>query len=236
MKVLIIIPAFNEEANIETLINEIHSLNIDNLDYIVINDCSTDNTEYILKKIDANFISLPLNLGIGGGVQTGYIYAKNNNYDIAIQIDGDGQHDVNFISDIIKNIENYSADVVIGSRFIEKQGFQSSIYRRLGIIFLSKLIHIIAGVRVKDVTSGYRAVNKRMIHILAYDYAQDYPEPEALVTCILHGARICEFPMTMRERIGGESSISGFKSIYYMLKVSMALILQRLILSKGRKL
>lgn len=156
-------------------------------------------------------------------------------YDIAIQFDGDGQHDARYLEDLIAPIESGQADVVIGSRFIEKEGFQSTGLRRLGINFLSGLIHILCGVKVRDVTSGMRAVNRRMIEQFAADYAQDYPEPEAILTAGLAGAKITEVPVQMRERQGGESSINPVRSVYYMIKVSLALILFRFTRGKGRK-
>lgn len=232
MKTLIIIPAYNEAENLVNLINNINK-NCLFADYLVINDCSNDATEELLKKMSANYMSNPVNLGIGGTVQEGYVYALKNGYDIAIQVDGDGQHDISYLKDMVKPIESGEADIVIGSRFIEKQGFQSSAGRRLGIRFLSGLIKICTGINVKDVTSGFRAVNRRFIEIYANDYPQDYPEPEAIVTGVMQGGRISEVPVVMRERSGGKSSINLWKSVYYMIKVSMAIIICRI--SFGRK-
>lgn len=155
-------------------------------------------------------------------------------YDIAIQFDGDGQHDASYIKDLIAPIESGQADVVIGSRFIEKQGFQSSVMRRMGINFLSGLIKLLCGVKVKDVTSGMRAVNKKMIREFARNYAQDYPEPEAILAAGLMDARIVEVPVCMHERQNGVSSINAFKSVYYMIKVSLALIIERLTAKRRR--
>lgn len=227
MKVLIIIPAYNEEANIEQVVENLR-LNCPQYDYIVVNDCSTDNTEEILLKNHIAHVILPVNLGIGGGVQTGYRYALEHNYDIAIQFDGDGQHDATYLRDLVTPIENGQADIVIGSRFIVKEGFQSSAFRRIGINFLSGLIYILSGVNIKDVTSGMRAVNCKMIREYSKNYAQDYPEPEAILNAGLMRARVLEVPVQMRERQGGSSSISPLKSVYYMTKVSMALLLSRI--------
>lgn len=227
MKTLLIIPAYNESENIAGLINEI-SANYSQYDYVVINDCSTDQTPNILSAAKASYINLPVNLGIGGGVQTGYRYALEHGYEIAVQIDGDGQHDPKYIKDVIAPIENGQADVVIGSRFIEKEGFQSSVSRRLGINLLSALIRVLCGVHVRDVTSGMRAVNQTLIAEYASNYAQDYPEPEALLTAGIMRARVMEVPVQMRERQGGTSSINAFRSIYYMIKVSIALVLARM--------
>ncbi len=227
MKILIIIPAYNEADNIELLLKKIKEL-CPFADYLVVNDCSKDNSEDILEKCGANYMSNPVNLGIGGTVQGGYVYAMKYEYDIAIQVDGDGQHDISYLKSMTEPIENGEADIVIGSRFIEKQGFQSSAGRRFGINFLSLLIKFCTGVRVKDVTSGFRAVNRRFIEIYANDYPQDYPEPEAIVAGVMHGGKIREIPVMMKERAGGTSSINIWKSIYYMIKVSLAIIVCRI--------
>lgn len=226
MKVLVIIPAYNEQENILNTISDIRHY-CPEADYVVVNDCSKDDTEKLLREKDTNYLSLPCNLGIGGGVQTGYLYADENGYDIAIQFDGDGQHDARFLRDLIAPIEANKADITIGSRFIKKEGFQSSGLRRMGIGFLSGLIKLLCGIRVNDVTSGMRAVNRCFIEEYAKSYAQDYPEPEAIIAAAMHGARIVEIPVMMRERQGGKSSINPMRSIYYMIKVSLALILAR---------
>ena len=233
MKTILIIPAYNEQDNIVNTILDIKR-NADNVDYVVINDCSTDATKSVLKAKKANYLDLPVNLGIGGGVQAGYLYALEHGYDIAIQFDGDGQHDAAYIKDLIAPIESGQADVVIGSRFIQKEGFQSSFMRRLGIKFLSKLIYILCGVQVSDVTSGMRAVNKKMIREFSNNYAQDYPEPEAILASGLLGARIVEVPVRMHERQNGVSSINTLKTIYYMIKVTLALVIGRLTARKER--
>lgn len=227
MKTLIMIPAYNEQECIMQTITDIQN-NAPGVDFVVINDCSTDDTRKILKENNANFLDLPTNLGIGGGVQTGYRYAMENGYDIAIQFDGDGQHMAAYIKDLIAPIESGQADVTIGSRFVEKEGFQSTVLRRVGIGFLSGLIQLLCGVKVNDVTSGMRAANKKMIALFASNYAQDYPEPEAILASGLYGARIVEIPVQMRERQGGVSSINPGRSVYYMIKVSLALMLTRL--------
>lgn len=226
MKILIIVPAYNESGNIENVIAKLNKEN-DYIDYLIINDCSTDNTKKILIKQKVDFLNLPVNLGIGGAVQAGYLYALEHDYDIALQMDGDGQHNPEYIHTLIEPIFSDTADIVIGSRFINKEGFQSSSVRRLGIHFLSRLIQVICKTKIYDVTSGFRAVNRKGISLYAHDYAQDYPEPEAIVTATMHGLRITEVPVVMNERIGGTSSIAGLKSIYYMIKVSLAIIITR---------
>lgn len=224
MRVLIIIPAYNEEDSILNVIENLKSTNKD-VDYVVVNDCSKDATRRILLENHMNHISLPQNLGIGGAVQSGYIYARDNGYDIAIQMDGDGQHPAEEISKLIEPILSGEADMVVGSRFVTRDGFQSTALRRFGIKFLSGLIKMRIHKRVYDVTSGFRAVNKSGIELFASNYAQDYPEPESLITAAKSGLRIKEVPVVMKERQGGVSSISSFKSVYYMIKVSLAILL-----------
>lgn len=228
-KVLVIIPAYNESENINDVITKLEeTLPGDDycVDYVVVNDCSRDNTLAVLRESKRNYVSLPINLGIGGGVQCGYIYARDNDYDVAIQMDGDGQHDPDYIETLVRPIFDGEADMTVGSRFIDREGFQSSAMRRFGIRFLSSVIWCACRVRIKDVTSGYRAANRGVIQEFADDYAQDYPEPESLVMCAKKHYRIKEVPVVMRERQGGESSISPLKSVYYMIKVTIAIVLR----------
>lgn len=227
MKTLLIIPAYNEEANIEKVVDNIIQ-NYPQYDYIIINDGSKDRTEEICRKRNFNYLTLPVNLGIGGAVQTGYLYAREKGYNIAVQIDGDGQHDIAYVQDVIQPILEGKADVVIGSRFLENKGFQSSAARRFGIKFLSALIKICTWKNIKDVTSGFRAVNERFIRIYANDYPTDYPEPEAIVSAVMHKGRVMEIPVIMKEREQGKSSINFSKSLYYMIKVSLAIIICRI--------
>ena len=227
MRAIVIVPAYNEEDNIRNTLRDLRENGADT-DILVMNDCSTDGTEAILKEEKVNYLSFPVNLGIGGGVQAGYQYARDYGYEIAIQFDGDGQHEAKYLKDLMAPILADEADIVIGSRFVEREGFQSSGARRLGIGFLSKLIRLLCGVKVLDVTSGMRAVNRRFIEEYAENYAQDYPEPEALLYAGVRKARIREVPVQMRERAGGKSSISALKSVYYMIKVSLALIIGRI--------
>lgn len=233
-RVLIIIPAYNESKNIEKVVDNLVE-NYPQYDYIVINDCSTDNTEEILKKRKYNYISLPVNLGIGGGVQSGYIYAVQNDYDIAIQMDGDGQHNPAFIEKLIAPIVSGSADITIGSRFIDKKGFQTSFLRRLGNRFISFVIKICCGVNATDTTSGFRASGKKASEFFSLNYAQDYPEPEAIVSAALNGFKMQDVSVEMNERMGGVSSINAKRSVYYMIKVSLALIICRIGTPKRRR-
>lgn len=225
--VLIIIPAYNEAENIERVVDNIVQ-NFPQYDYVVINDGSSDSTRDICHKRGYQYLNLSINLGIGGAVQTGYKYAKDKGYDIAVQIDGDGQHDISYLANLLPFLRNGEADIVIGSRFIDKEGFQSSAARRTGIKILSTLIFLCTGCKVKDVTSGFRAVNKKFIDIYSSNYPTDYPEPEAIVAAVMHGGKIKEQPVIMREREKGTSSINLAKSVYYMIKVTLAILVCRI--------
>ena len=212
MKKLIIIPAYNEESNIEKTVSAIQK-NAQGFDYVIINDCSLDSTRKICEEKGYNIVNLPINLGIGGAVQTGYRYALENDYDVAVQVDGDGQHDPEFLNIMAEYLEKENLDMVIGSRFIEKEGFQSSKLRRIGIVFFSVLIKTLTGVKITDPTSGLRMAGKNVIALFAEDYPRDYPEPESVVTVIRRGMKVEEIPVVMKEREGGVSSISLKKSV-----------------------
>lgn len=226
-KVLIIIPAYNEEANIDRVVRRMTNI-APQYDYLVVNDGSSDRTMEICREGKFTYLDLSINMGIGGAVQAGYVYAYKNGYDIAVQMDGDGQHDIQYLDRLLDPIVKQEADVVIGSRFIEKEGFQSTASRRMGINILSYLILLTTGKRIMDVTSGYRAVNRTFIAIYSKDYPSDYPEPEALVTAIMYRGRVKEVPVKMNAREGGTSSITLKKSVYYMIKVSLAILIRRL--------
>lgn len=226
-KVLIIIPAYNEAGNIEKVVDNLIS-NYPQYDYVVVNDGSSDATRDVCRKRGYQYLNLSINLGIGGAVQTGYKYAKDKDYDIAVQMDGDGQHDVSYLEKMLPVLESGEADIVIGSRFIDKEGFQSSFLRRAGIKFLSSLIWLCTGQKIRDVTSGFRAVNKRFIDIYSRYYPADYPEPEAIISAIMYRGKIKEIPVVMQERANGDSSINFLRSVYYMIKVTLAILIGRI--------
>ena len=225
MKVLLIIPAYNEEENILETCKKIKEFDKE-LDYIVINDGSTDNTENILKENNIKHIKLVHNLGIGGAVQTGYKYAYENGYDIAIQFDGDGQHDVTYVPKICEPLINGQADMVIGTRYLDKREseFQSTFMRRLGSNIITFFIKICCGKKITDPTSGFRAVNRSIIKGFANNYPTEYPEPESTVKVIINKYKVQEIPVSMNERVGGKSSINIWKSVDYMVKVTLAII------------
>ncbi len=234
MKTLVLIPCYNEQENIVRVVERLIAT-CPAVDYLIINDCSTDGSEAILRAHGYNHVSLPVNLGIGGGIQTGYRYAKENGYDITVQMDGDGQHNPAFLDTVISPIAAGELDMCIGSRFLEKEGFQTSFMRRFGIVILSILIKLLSGKRIYDVTSGFRATNAEMTAYFADHYAADYPEPEAILAAVLRGYRVGEAPVIMEERLGGVSSIRAFKSAYYMIKVSLSLLVDFISMPRKEK-
>ncbi|MCH5279860.1 MAG: glycosyltransferase family 2 protein [Lachnospiraceae bacterium] len=227
MKSIVLIPAYNEEKSIETTVADIRE-NAPGFDYVIINDCSADETLKICEKEGLHVLNLPINLGIGGAVQTGYLYAYKNGYDYAVQFDGDGQHDAKYLGKMQEYMEQNKLDMLIGSRFIEKEGFQSSGLRRFGIRYFSALIKLLTGTRITDPTSGMRMVNRDVIKLYADSYPKDYPEPESAVAIINQGKTIGEYPVIMRERSEGVSSISPVRSVYYMIKVTLAILVEML--------
>lgn len=227
MKRLVIIPAYNEEGNLEKTINDITE-NAPGFDYVIINDCSTDNTLEMCRHHGFHYLNLPVNLGIGGAVQTGYRYAFYHGYDLAVQFDGDGQHSAAHLEDMAKVLEKSGADMVIGSRFIEKEGFQSSGLRRVGIRYFTMLIRLLTGKTITDPTSGMRMVNRKLLEKFTNEYPKDYPEPESVVTILSENYKVKEVPVIMNEREEGVSSISLRNSVYYMIKVSFAILIARM--------
>ena len=224
-KILLIIPAYNEEASIQKTIEAVKQTRYD---YIVINDGSTDQTRQILETNNYNHVNLLANLGIGGAVQTGYKYALDNKYDIAIQFDADGQHDISYIDKLIEPIKNNQADLVIGSCFIDKTSndLRSSKIRRFGIHFLSNVIKLFSGKRIHDPTSGFRAANVKAITKFANNYPQEYPEPISNFEILKYSnLKIKEVPVKMNKRIAGKSSIHSWKTLYAAFNVLLSIII-----------
>lgn len=225
-RILAIIPAYNEADNIGKVVEEVLSSGI-GIVPLVIDDGSKDATAEQARRAGAEVVTLPFNLGIGGAVQTGYRWADENGFDVAVQIDGDGQHDPSFLSKLLSPVVEGKADCSVGSRFTEvTDGFRSSKMRRVGIRFFVGLIRLLTGLRCSDPTSGFRAVNRRLIRIFAAHYPHDFPEPEAIVIARRLGARIVEVPVVMRPRGSGKSTIGKLKSPYYMIKVTAAIMLE----------
>ncbi len=226
-KVAVIIPCHNEEDTILNLISEIKNTAFPSnflIEPVVINDASTDQTKQILLSSHIKFVDLSVNLGIGGAVQSGFKYAFRNGYDIAVQMDGDGQHPPSELEKILLPIYHDESDVVIGSRYITNEGFQSSGLRRFGINYFKWLNRSLVGITVNDSTSGYRALNKKALETVSQYYPDEYPEPESVILFSLNLLRIKEVPVIMRERLGGKSSIRTYKTIYYMFKVTLGII------------
>jgi len=226
---LVIVPAYNEAASIATTIQDITRAGIP-LDILVVNDGSCDQTSAIARETrKAIVIDLPINVGIGGAVQAGMLYAARNHYDIAIQFDGDGQHRGDEIPALIAPLLEGRCDAVIGSRFVMKSpGFKSTFARRLGIRIFEYVNWLLTGIRIADNTSGFRAYNKEAIAFLSEHYPSDFPEPETVVLLAKNKFRIAEVYAAMRERQGGVSSIGGLKSLYYMVKVLLAICMTAL--------
>jgi len=227
LKLLVIIPCYNEEASIADVIKELQSLQFSSrfaVSIAVINDCSTDNTQKIVSEFpDIILLDLGMNLGIGGAMQTGYRYASENNFDLAVQLDGDGQHPPAELEKLLEHWQVHESNVVIGSRFITRQGYQSSALRRGGISYLSMVNRLLTGVTIFDCTSGFRLFDRKAIELVVAYYPDEYPEPESLVRFSKAGLRIAEVPVVMKERQGGQSSIRNSLQLYYIVKVSIAM-------------
>ena len=220
---IIIVPAFNEAANLAALLASIHS-HQPGADVVVINDGSADATSAVARNGGATVVDLPFNVGIGAAVQAGLLFALRNGYQVAIQVDGDGQHPASEIAKLIDRLADGTCDVAIGSRFLEPTQYRGSLTRRTGIAIFSLVNRLLLGRRIADVTSGFRAFNRRAMEFLAADYPHDFPEPESIVTLCRNGFRVAEVRVDMMPRQGGRSSITLMRSIYYMLKVMIAII------------
>ena len=222
LKRLAIVPAFNEEVSVGRVIDELRDFD-PGFEIAVVDDGSTDRTAGVADDRGAHVIRLPFNLGIGGAMQTGYRYAFEHGFDIAVQVDGDGQHDPAQLPRILEPVLDGDADLVVGSRFAGPGAYRSTALRRVGIRIFASVVSAVVGQRVTDTTSGFRAVNRKGIALFAADYPHDYPEVEATVMCVKHKLRLLEVPVEMRERSGGQSSITALRSVYYMTKVLLAI-------------
>ena len=226
-RVLVIIPAYNEEATIASVLGQIQAAAPD-FDIVVVDDGSGDQTcVHVRESGQATLLALPFNLGIGGAMQTGYKYALRNGYDIAVQCDADGQHPADEIVRLVSRIEDGSADVVIGSRYVADSDYTPTLSRRIGKSLLSRWINLFIGGGITDTTSGFRAMNRAAITVVAESYPEDYPEPEVLVILHKHGLRAVEIPVTMHPRQGGVTSIRAHGAAYYMVKVGLAILIDQ---------
>lgn len=221
--VLVIVPAYNEEAALGNVLRELRS-RAPEYDVVVINDGSTDGTAGVARGVHGvEVITLPYNMGIGNAMQTGYRYACEEGYDIAVQCDADGQHPVRQIRKLVDAVESGRADLVVGSRYVADSGYRPSFSRRVGKSLLSRLVNSVIGGGITDTTSGFRAMNRAAFDTFAHTYPDDYPEAEALVILHKHGLRAIETPVEMSPRQGGRSSIDAVRAAYYIVKVSLAI-------------
>jgi glycosyltransferase involved in cell wall biosynthesis len=221
-KLLFMAPAFNEARNLPFVVRDLREHHPD-ADIVVINDGSTDDTAQVARRLGVHLLDLPFNLGIGGAVQAGLLFAHRGGYDVAVQFDSDGQHRADQVDELLAVLNDPSVDVVIGSRFLGASGYQAPWLRRVGIEVFRVVNSWVVGQRMTDSTSGFRAYKRPVIAYLADEYPHDYPEPESVVTLCRLGFRLREVPVRMRERQAGRSSITPMRSIYYMLKVLLAI-------------
>jgi glycosyltransferase involved in cell wall biosynthesis len=221
---LAIVPAHNEAGAVGPTVSEIRRW-APEFDVLVVDDGSTDATVARARAAGATVLELPFNLGIGGAMQAGYLFARDHGYEVAVQVDGDGQHDPRFINDLLARLQSDAAvNMVTGSRFLDAEGdgYRSSATRRVGIHVFSRVVSLITHRRVTDPTSGFRMTDRRGIELFARDYPHDYPEIEAILLIHAHHLESCEIPVTMRARTSGSSAISSGQSVYYMVKVLLA--------------
>ncbi len=223
MRVLVIVPAYNESASLPGVLASLRE-HAPECDVCVVDDGSTDGTAAAARAFGARVLASPLNLGIGGAVQTGYLWAREHGYDVAVQVDGDGQHDPRYVGAAVTAVTE-GADLVVGSRFLARDGFQSTGLRRAGIRYLSWFLRLRCGARVTDPTSGFRAAGRRTLELFASEYPSDYPEPESVGLAVRAGLVVREIPVTMRARKHGRSTIGAWRTTYYLVKVSLALLL-----------
>lgn len=224
LRTIAIVPAYNEEDSLRTVLEEIHAVDPE-LEVVVVNDGSTDNTAKVAAAAGAAVVSLPFNVGIGGAVQTGYQYALEHGFEVAIQVDADGQHDPREIGQVLEPVFDGRADLVVGTRFVTGGGYRGTRLRRVGIRIFAAVVSLLVGQRVSDTTSGFRAVNRRALKLFAAEYPHDYPEVESIVLLSRHRLRMLEVPVQMRVRETGNSSITAMRSAYYMIKVLLALFI-----------
>ena len=232
-KALFIVPAHDERQALPGVVADLRE-HVPDGDILVVNDGSKDGTGDVARALGAHVLDRPCNLGIGGAVQTGLLFAREHGYELAVQFDGDGQHRADQVAVLLAPVLAGEADVAIGSRFLEKTGYSSPLARRIGIAVFAWVNSLVLGRRITDSTSGFRSYNAAAIGFLAREYPHDYPEPESVVTLVRHGFTVREVPVSMRSRQGGRSSITLWRSIYYMLKVLIAIVVGATRHKRGR--
>lgn len=227
-RIVAIVPAWNESGAIGKVVDEIKGFD-SAIDVVVIDDCSTDDTAEVAESRGATVLRLPFNVGIGGAVQTGFRYALEEGYDVAVRLDGDGQHAASEITKILGPVDSGDADLVIGSRFVDPDGtYRPPFARRIGIGVFARLVSILGGQRVTDTTSGFVALDRAGIELFAREFPHDYPEVEATLVALRSGLRVTQVQVDMRERTTGSSSITFVRSLYYIVKVMLALLVASL--------
>jgi len=226
-RTLVIVPALNESGSIAAVVRSIREY-VPYADVLVVNDGSTDETAPLARAAGAVVLNMPYNVGIGAAVQTGFIYAQQHGYEVAVQTDGDGQHPPSEIPVLVDALADSGADMVVGSRFLEPTGYRQTLARRVGGQILARILTMATGQRITDPTSGFRASNRRTLELCAQLYPHDYPEPEAIIILHRAGLRLCEVPVRMAQRETGRSSITPLRSAYYMTKVILAILVNLL--------
>jgi glycosyltransferase involved in cell wall biosynthesis len=227
-RIVAVVPAFDEAGAIGRVVQEIRAFDID-IDVVVVDDASSDDTASIAESHGATVLRLPFNVGIGGAVQTGFQYALAEGYDAAVRLDGDGQHDASELGKLLEPLERRLADMVVGSRFVEEGGaYRPPLARRIGIRVFARLVSVLGGERVTDTTSGFLALDRVGIELFAVEYPHDYPEVEATLVALRSGLRLKQVQVEMRERQAGTSSITFVRSLYYIVKVMLALLVASL--------
>lgn len=222
MKVLAIVPAYNEEDTVGDVVRGIRE--VGGIDVVVVNDGSSDATSARAREAGAVVLDLPINLGIGGAVQCGFLFAARGGWDVAVQVDADGQHVPAEIPRLLERLAAGDVEVVLGSRYVERSDYRAPLARRFGMVVFSAVVSALTGQRLRDTTSGFRATASPALRYLASHYPQDYPEVESLVLLVRAGFRIREAPCRFSERKGGRSSITAARSAYYVVKVLLAIL------------
>ncbi|HSG14007.1 MAG TPA: glycosyltransferase family 2 protein [Gaiellaceae bacterium] len=227
-RVVAVVPAWNESASIGDVVDAVRAVDA-GIDIVVVDDASEDDTAGVAEARGAVVLRLPFNVGIGGAVQTGFRYALDGGYELAVRLDGDGQHDASEIPKILAPVQAGEADLVIGSRFVDGSGsYRPPLARRLGIRVFARLVSVLGGQRVTDTTSGFVALSRTGIELFAAEYPHDYPEVEATLVALKSGLRLTQVQVEMRERASGSSSITFVRSLYYIVKVMLALLVASL--------